>query len=246
MNINIEKNIGYKAFKTGLIAYSGYVYEVGKIFEQTGKLKLCENGLHFCWKPLDVDNYYFPDTSTEYAIVKILGDVVNDGNKSATNKMKILQLISRKQLLEISINTSNDPYTELYGDQKWYHNNILHRTDGPAIIKANGDQHWYYNGVHHRCNDEPALITKNGDQYWYIHGKYHRTNGPAIVRINGDQHWYHKGARHRDNNQPAIIRSNGDQEWYYNGKRHRENNMPAIIKGNGVTEWFINGQRCNQ
>ena len=55
------------------------------------------------------------------------------------------------------------------GVKRWYLNNQLHRTDGPAIEYINGDKHWFLNGKQHRT-DGPAIEYNNGNKYWYING----------------------------------------------------------------------------
>jgi len=81
------------------------------------------------------------------------------------------------------------------GVQKWYLNNKLHRTDGPAYIY--GDFHeWYLNGKRHRT-DGPAVIAVKY-QIWYLNGKFHRTDGPAF--ISGEyQEWHLNGNRYEFN-----------------------------------------------
>ena len=92
-----------------------------------------------------------------------------------------------------------------YCTKHWYHNDKLHREDGPAIEWANGDKHWYHNN------------------------KLHREDGPAIELTNGTKHWYHKGKLHREDG-PAIERTNGDKEWHINGKELTEAEFSARIK----------------
>ncbi len=61
--------------------------------------------------------------------------------------------------------------------------NMLHRNDGPAVIRANGAQYWYKNDKLHRENG-PAIIDPDGTQYWYKNSEHHRENGPAIIYPN--------------------------------------------------------------
>ena len=68
----------------------------------------------------------------------------------------------------------------------------LHRTDGPAIIKAYGRKEWHLNGLRHR-EDGPAVIYKNGCQYWYQNDKLHREDGPAIVWPHRGNEWHIEG-----------------------------------------------------
>jgi hypothetical protein len=75
------------------------------------------------------------------------------------------------------------------GNKRWYHNNQLHRTDGPAVEYANGNKSWYVDGKCHRA-DGPAVEYANGDKYWYVDDKLHRTDGPAVEWANGSKSWY--------------------------------------------------------
>ena len=68
----------------------------------------------------------------------------------------------------------------------------LHRTDGPALIRANGVQAWCLNGERHRT-DGPAYISTDGSQAWYLNDLLHRTDGPAIIRADGSEEWYLHG-----------------------------------------------------
>ena len=61
--------------------------------------------------------------------------------------------------------------------------------DGSSYECECGDQFWYLNGELHRT-DGPAVIYPEGDQYWYLNDKVHRTDGPAVIYPNGDQYWY--------------------------------------------------------
>jgi len=103
----------------------------------------------------------------------------------------------------------------------WYINPydklIIHREDGPALIKADGTQYWYKNGNRHR-EDGPAIIRADGSQRWYINGNLHREDGPVCIWADGEQHWFINGKRHRDDG-PAIIEADGTQYWYINGKQ---------------------------
>lgn len=67
-------------------------------------------------------------------------------------------------------------------------NNVLHREDGPALIRKDRKE-WFLNGVRHR-EDGPAIISEqltlySGKkfyyEYWYLNGKKHRIGGPAMI-----------------------------------------------------------------
>lgn len=74
------------------------------------------------------------------------------------------------QVLEIEIE-DGDPYIISLSDgtKMYYKNNVLHRVDGPAIIKPNGRGEWYYDGKLHRIGG-PARVTSYGDEDFYVAG----------------------------------------------------------------------------
>jgi hypothetical protein len=75
---------------------------------------------------------------------------------------------------------------KVYSDcTEWRLNGKLHRTDGPAIERANGDRLWYLNGKLHRT-DGPAIEHADDYREWYLNGKLHRTDGPALEWANAN------------------------------------------------------------
>jgi hypothetical protein len=58
-----------------------------------------------------------------------------------------------------------------FGSKRWYKNDLLHRTDGPAVIISSGSQFWYFEDKLHRA-DGPAVIYFNGREYYYLNDKY--------------------------------------------------------------------------
>lgn len=95
---------GYKGFNEGLVCLEKQ-YKEGETYEECGR-SICEKGMmHFCESPLDVLDYY-PAVSSrtgkpnEYAEVEAVGKVIRVGNKSATNKLRIVKKISLKELIK--------------------------------------------------------------------------------------------------------------------------------------------------
>ena len=80
-------------------------------------------------------------------------------------------------------------YTDHNGSVRWCKGGILHREDGPAIIRSDGTAIWYLHGKIHR-EDGPAVTHVSGDQYWYQNSEQHRTDGPAVVFVDGTVMWY--------------------------------------------------------
>ena len=106
------------------------------------------------------------------------------------------------------------------GTKCWYHNDKLHRTDGPAVEYADGTKYWYVDGKLHRT-DGPAVEYANGGKEWYVDGECHRTDGPAVEYANGSKVWYVDGKLHRTDG-PAMEFSSGTKEWYVDGEELTE------------------------
>lgn len=107
-------------------------------------------------------------------------------------------------------------YVQMHTEDKvWFREgtDILHREDGPAVIRFNGDETWYKDGYRHR-EDGPALTRRNGEQTWYQHGLRHRVGGPASIQPDiGMEVWWHLGKKHRIDG-PAVIWVGGTHRWY--------------------------------
>ena len=102
-----ETITGFKGFDKDLKCRD-YQYEVGKEFEEEGKIEACSNGFHFCENPLDVLGYYPPSTekgSSRYCIVKGSGNIDRDGDdtKVACSKLYISAEIGLKGIIEAGV-----------------------------------------------------------------------------------------------------------------------------------------------
>ena len=106
---------GYKAFGKGMVCL-GKQYEENKIFEEDGA-KVCEKGMHFCKRPLDVLDYYplvdEDGNMTEFAEVEALDKPVTDDNeKYCSKKLKIGAKISFAKLVQAEINFDSEKMGE--------------------------------------------------------------------------------------------------------------------------------------
>ena len=124
---------------------------------------------------------------------------------------------------EVSLATNapereSTPATDGNGDTLWFTaEGQLHRTDGPAIERADGGRFWYVDGQLHRT-DGPACEVDD-DRQWWVNGQLHRTDGPAIEIANGYRAWFLHGQRHRSDG-PAVERADGSKEWWVDGMRY--------------------------
>ena len=102
-----ETITGFKGFDKNLKC-KGYQYEVGKEFEEKGKIEACSNGFHFCENPFDVLGYYPPSAekgSSRYCIVEGSGNIDRDGGdtKVACSKLHISAEIGLKGIIEAGV-----------------------------------------------------------------------------------------------------------------------------------------------
>ena len=84
---------GYKFMESDMTCL-GFQYEVGKEYSLEGKLEICKSGFHFCEKPFNCLEYYNNiNGNKRLFLVEALGEVINEYDKSITNKIKIIEEI---------------------------------------------------------------------------------------------------------------------------------------------------------
>jgi len=84
-----------------------FQYEENKVFEISEELKMCRNGIHFCEKAVNCFNYYSFGPSNIVCEVEALGEVVTEGDKSATNRLLVGKRLTWKEVLDL-VNTGHD------------------------------------------------------------------------------------------------------------------------------------------
>ena len=85
---------GYKFMESDMTC-RGFQYEIGKEYTLEGELEICRNGYHFCENPFDCLKYYNNIKGNKRLfLVEALGEAISEGNKSVTNKIKIIEEIS--------------------------------------------------------------------------------------------------------------------------------------------------------
>ena len=90
----------YKAFDKGLVC-CGKQYAENTVFDEDEAV-ICQKGMHFCAEPMDVLNYYPPES--EFAEVEALDDVKTDDSvKYVTKKIRIGAKISLKDLISTQV-----------------------------------------------------------------------------------------------------------------------------------------------
>ena len=85
-----ENNVikSYKGFDKNLQC-RGFQYEVGKEYEQDGKIRVCNNGFHGCVNPLDVLGYYGDNINNRFCEIEQSGEIDEGNDKTASSKIMI-------------------------------------------------------------------------------------------------------------------------------------------------------------
>ena len=91
---------GYKAFDKGLVC-RGKQYAENTVFEED-EVVICKKGMHFCAEPMDVFDYYPPES--EFAEVEAPdGAETDDNRKYVTKKLKVGSKMSLKELISAQV-----------------------------------------------------------------------------------------------------------------------------------------------
>ena len=77
----------YKGFNSDMTCRK-FQFEVGKEYEQKGKIEACENGFHACENPMDVFGHY-PPSNSRYCVVEQSGSIDREQDKIASGKIRI-------------------------------------------------------------------------------------------------------------------------------------------------------------
>ena len=132
----MEKIISYKGFDKNLKCRCSQ-FEVGKEYTQEGEIIPCKNGFHACENPFDVLDYY-NDIDGKYCIVEQSGNIVQDGNKIASSKIKIKTEIGFTGLFKAGIEwikekTINNTKENILNDNSGYSAKIGSSGDSAQI-----------------------------------------------------------------------------------------------------------------
>ena len=134
---------GYKAFEKGMIC-KGKQYAENTVFEEA-KAVICEKGMHFCKKPIDVLKYYpLVDENgdfSEFAEVESLAPTITDDNeKFVTNKLKIGAKLSFADFIKVSFSFDFEKFKKDGKSQKSEDRAQIGSSGDCAQIGSSGDR----------------------------------------------------------------------------------------------------------
>lgn len=82
------------------------------------------------------------------------------------------------------------------GDVEYYEDGVLHRDDGPAVVRVDGKVVYYYRGCKQRDEEYgPTSFHPKGTMKYYFMGDLHRDEGPAVIRADGTVEYWKRGIR---------------------------------------------------
>lgn len=117
--------IGYKG--TFNLTCLNHKFEIGQTYELQEKPIVCQCGFHYCVKPIDVLNYYVIQHDFRLLGIEDLSEnTQTDGNKSATDKIRIIREISKEEYYSLfgfvgntlTITDSNGYYKKYTYDER--------------------------------------------------------------------------------------------------------------------------------
>ena len=97
---------GYKVFHKDWTCRDKH-YTCPGYFEEDVKPEICNTGMHFCERVTDCFKYYRFDSDYRVAEVEAVGEIDTDGEKSCTNKLKIIREIPWEEVLKL-VNTGKN------------------------------------------------------------------------------------------------------------------------------------------
>jgi hypothetical protein len=87
----------YKASHNGVCR--DFKYEVGETYE-TDNIEICKCGFHACYKMLNTLRYYEFNKNFVLFEVELLGQIIEDGDKVVTDKIKIVRVVPPEEYVD--------------------------------------------------------------------------------------------------------------------------------------------------
>ncbi len=142
-------------------------YEVGKTYTFHGELIMCSQGFHFCEDPKNTRKYYHHNEDFELLEIEVLGEVLIEGDKSVTDKFKVVRVIPKSEygeLLGIYFDSNNNIIKEVYPDGgTWLYE---YDSNNNKIKQVNPDGETYLQ-EYDSNNNMIKEIYPDGDTYLY-------------------------------------------------------------------------------
>ena len=172
---------GYKLMESDMTC-KGFQYEIEKEYILEEELQICRNGFHFCENPFDCLGYYDNIKGDKRLfLVEALGGVITKGNKSVTNKIKIVEEIK-------DIEKFFEENMDNFGVD-WVNISIFQKLSEEFIEKHYDKVDWYNISKYQKLSEE--LIEKHIDKIdWDCISKYQTLSEDFIEKYIDKVYWY--------------------------------------------------------
>nr|DAX71549.1 MAG TPA: hypothetical protein [Caudoviricetes sp.] len=127
----------YKGFNSDMTCRN-FQFEVGKEYEQEGKIEACEKGFHACENPMGVFGYY-PPSNSRYCEVEQSGSIDRGQDKIASSKIRIQCEIGLSGIIQAGVKFILDK-VNWKNDNHHQHWRLLRRHQHWRLLRS--DQHW--------------------------------------------------------------------------------------------------------
>ena len=180
---------GYKAFKLkdGKMYCVEVQYMIGATYEQTGKIKPCRNGLHYCKDLLNVGNYYDYGVDTIICEVEDIGEIsIDNCDKTVTNKLKIIKEINKEEYPFRYDDKGNIIYKK-YMCEEFY--SIYEYDNNDNIVYINLPYENF--SCHYKYDKNGNMIYMDASNTSERHYKYDENNNRIYAKLsNGTEFFY--------------------------------------------------------
>ena len=178
--------MGYKLMESDMVCM-GFQYEIGKEYSLEDELKICRNGFHFCENPFDCLWYYNNIKGDKRLfLVEALGEVIVEGNKSVTNKIKIVEEITNiEKFFDDYINKSD--YISKYD---WGNISQFQKLSESFIEKHKDKLNWVNISKFQTLSEE--FIGKHKDKVnWNCISRFQTLSEEFIEKYSNKVYWYY-------------------------------------------------------
>jgi hypothetical protein len=199
---------GYKAFDNDLKCRD-YQFEIGKLYEISEPIKICNTGFHYCENLKDVYEYYPKEEKTRVCkVIDLSSETVKEGDKSCTNKLLILEEIPLNTLKSLT-----DNFRFNSGDyNSGNHNSGDYNSGNHNSGDYNSGNH---NSGYRNSGDYNSGYRNSGD---YNSGDYNSGDYNSGNHNSGDYNsGNHNSGNHNSGNRNSGYRNSGH---YNSGNRN--------------------------
>jgi len=225
--------IGYKG--TTNFKCKNLTYEVGKTYVFHGQLKLCNSGFHFCDNIMNINiSYPLSDKNTKILQIEIPDDavVINGDNKSVTNKLRVIKVLTPKEIEEISKGkikydkNGNAIYLE---DSRGYWWKKKYDKNGNVIYYEDSSGYWEKSEY-----DENGNVIRYEDSTEYCYEQRYDKKGNAVYLEDSRGYWWKKKY---DKSRNVIHYE--DSRGYWWKKKYDKNGNVIYYEDSTGKKWSI-------